>query len=198
MKTLMTFLMAAALIMTQTAWARAPELGVDVVKVKHKSGWTEVTMAIQNMGTRDLKFKCCQVFLENADGYSIQSLTPHEVRTQLHNRAKTAAVLGSIVGAGLGLGGAISGKKSLGYAALGVFGASAIAGTAGGAVADSQSRSLIIDNIMRNQVFPAGLKVAGVVYFPPRKKWPGSRKAQAVHLSYKRGSQQYRSSAPAN
>ncbi len=179
-----------------TAWADDGPISLNVVKLKNKGSWTEVMLAIANNGNKDLEFQCCTVYLENTDGYAVSSLNRGEVESQIHNKARTGALIGAIVGAGLGIGGAISGNEDLGWAALGVGGTSAIAGLAGSAGAEGAQRALIIDDIMRNQVFPSGLKVAGIVYFPPKKKWPGSQKAQAVHLTYTIGNHTYHASAP--
>lgn len=188
-------IVAVSLLVPGVSFAKDGELGLSVVKVKAKGSWTEVMIAVENHGSKDAEFQCCKVFLENTDGYAVPSLTKQEVQTQIHNKAKTAATIGTIVGLGLGLGGAISGHEELGYAGLGVAGGSVIAGVAGESSADGKQRSLVIDDIMRNQVFPAGLKVAGVVYFPPKKKWPGSQKAQAVHLTYNQNGKSHRVTA---
>ncbi len=179
-------------------WAKgAPgPLDLYVVKVKARGGWTEVTVAIENDGKTDARVQCCHVYLENTDGYAVLSLTRDEVRSQNVNRARTPAIIGGIIGAGLGLGGMISGKEELGYAAVGTLGSSAIAATVGEHVADKNSRNLVIDDLMRNYEFPSGLKVAGVVYFPPKKKWPGSQSAKAIHLTYKLNGKSYRVFAP--
>jgi len=188
-------IIAISLMIPGASFAKDGDLSISVVKVKTKGSWTEVMIAIENHGSKDAEFQCCKVFLENTDGYAVASLNREEVQTQIHNKAKTAATIGTILGIGLGLGGAISGHEELGYAGLGVAGGSVIAGVAGESSADGKQRSLIIDDIMRNQVFPAGLKVAGVVYFPPKKKWPGSKKAQAVHLTYNQRGKSYRATA---
>jgi hypothetical protein len=173
-----------------------PALQVYVIKVKPKMGWTEVTLAIENTGNTDADIQCCTTYLETDDGYAVASLTQAEVRTQNYNRARTPAIIGGIIGAGLGLGGAISGNRGVGYAGLGTLGASAITGTVGEAVSDKNGRNFIIDDIMRNYEFPSGLKVAGTAYFPPKKKWPGSSHARAFHLTYKLNGKSYRVTTP--
>jgi hypothetical protein len=188
----LTFLLLPALA---SAAGQGP-LSLDVVKVKSKGSWTEVQIAIQNNGDTDAEFQCCTVFLENTDGYAVASLTRGEVESQIHNKAKTGAIIGGIAAAGLGLGALISGNNNLGYAALGAGAGSAIAGEVGSASAEKTERDVIIDDVMRNRVFPSGLKVAGVAYFPPKKKWPGSKDAQEIHLTYKMGNKTYRTSAP--
>lgn len=185
-----------SLVFCRGVGAGEPALGLEVVKVKHRGGWAEVMIAIENRTGRDIEFQCCKAFLEDTDGYAIASLSNREVGSQIYNKARTPAIIGAILGGGLGLGGAISGKKELGYAALGVAGASAIAGVAGDASAEKRHRELVIDDIMRNQVFPAGLKVAGIVYFPPKKKWPGSKQGQAIHLTYTMNGRLHRVTAP--
>lgn len=75
-------------------------------------------------------------------------------------------------------------------------GPGAIAGTVGEAAAEGAQRSFVIDDIMRVRTFPAGLKVAGVAYFPPRKKWPDSKHLQAIHVTYKLHGQQHRVTVP--
>jgi hypothetical protein len=179
------------------AWAKpvSGPLSLDVVKVKAKGSWTEVQIAIRNNGNTDAPFSCCTVFLENTDGYSVASLNYGEVESQIHNKARTGSIIGEIIGAGLGIGGLASGNRALGYTGLGIAGGSAIAGVAGDSAAEKQGRDLVIDDIMRNQVFPSGLKVAGVAYFPPKKKWPGSQHAQRIHLTYKMGNKTYRTVA---
>lgn len=190
---------AAVMFVTQVAAAAAPleggPLTLNVVKVKTKGSWTEVMIAIENHGDTDAQLECCTVYLENTDGYAVASLNQGEVQSQIHNKAKTGAIVGGILGVGLALGGAFSGVDELGYAGLGVGAGSAIAGTVGAGSADKARRDLIIDDVMRNQTFPAGLKVAGVAYFPPKKKWPGSKKAEQLHLTYKMGKKTYRTSA---
>lgn len=186
---------ALLLLFSQTAVAAEGPLSLDVVKVKAKGSWTEVQIAIRNNGDTDTQLECCTVYLENSDGYAVTSLNQGEVRTQIHNKAKTGAIIGGIAALGLGLGGAISGHEELGYAALGVGAGSAIAGEVGSASAEKQGRELIIDDVMRNRIFPSGLKVAGVAYFPPKKKWPGSKKAEEIHLTYKMGKKTYQTSA---
>lgn len=172
------------------------QLGLTVIKVKQKGSWTEVTIAIENLGNSDATFRCCTTFLENTDGYAIASLDNSQVQTQIYNKARTPSIVGGILAGGLGLAGVISGKKELGYAGLGLGGASAIAHVVGGGSADKKHRELVIDDIMRNQVFPSGLKVAGVAYFPPKKKWPGSKKAEEIHLTYEYQGRLHRVSAP--
>lgn len=189
---MLTLIFLAAPILSSAA--EGP-LSLSVVKVKSKGGWTEVQIAIQNNGDTDTELQCCTVFLENTDGYAVASLTRGEVESQIHNKARTGAILGGIAAAGLGLGGLISGNENLGYAALGVGAGSAIAGEVGSASAEKQGRDLVIDDVMRNRVFPSGLKVAGVAYFPPKKKWPGSKNAQEIHLTYKMGKKTYKTSA---
>lgn len=189
-------LFTAILLSQSLLAAEGGPLTLDVVKVKAKGSWTEVMIAIQNHGDTDTELQCCTVYLENSDGYAVASLNQGEVRTQIHNKAKTGAIIGGIAALGLGLGGAISGHEELGYAALGVGAGSAIAGTVGDASAEKAGRELIIDDVMRNRVFPAGLKVAGIAYFPPKKKWPGSKNAEEMHLTYKMGKKTYTTSAP--
>ncbi len=171
-------------------------LQVEAIKLKSKGSWTELQLAIQNTGNTDAEFECCQIYIENKDQYAIQSLSRQEVKSQIYNKAKTGSILGGIAAVGLGLGGAISGHEELGYAALGVGGASLAANVVGDASAEKQGRNLIIDDIMRTTEFPAGLKIAGVSYFPPKKKWPGSRDIERVHLTYKYKGKTYRTSAP--
>lgn len=178
-------------------WAKGQgPLDVYVIKVKPKGSWTEVTIAIENDGKTDANIQCCTVYLETDAGYAVASLTQDEVRTQNYNKARTPAIIGGIIGAGLGFGGAISGKKELGYAALGTLGTSAIAGTVGQHVYDKNNRNFIIDDVMRNRELPSGLKVAGIAYFPPKKKWPGSQRAIAIHLTYKLNGRSYRTTTP--
>jgi len=171
-------------------------VGLSVIKMKTKGSWTEVTIAIENRTNRDLEFPCCNTYLETDNGFAVASLDRGEVQTQIHNKARTGAIIGEIIGVGLGIGGLASGHDELAYAGLGVGAGSAIAGTAGGAVAEGAERRIVIDDIMRNQIFPSGLKVAGVVYFPPKSKWPGSKHAQAVHLAYNLKGKSYKVSAP--
>lgn len=173
-------------------------LSLHVVKVKGNNSWTEVQIAVENRRDQDLNMKCCTAFLENQDGYSIASLNSDDIRAQNYNKARTPALIGGVIAAGLGIGGAMSNNKGLQYAALGTGAASAIGAIAGDSAANKRTRNLLIDDVMRNQLFPGGLKVAGVVYFPPQKKWPGSRKAQAVHISYNYGGRTYRASAKIN
>lgn len=175
----------------------APELEVEVLSVKYKGSWTQVGIAIKNLGTADAPISCCGAYIEDGDGYAIASLTRDELSQLIHNKAKNAAAIGAIIGLGLGIGGAVGGVDELVYSGIAVGGASGIGAVAGSAVAESQQRNLIIDDIMRNRTFPAGLKVAGNIFFPPKKRWPGkSRKAQAIHLTYQVNGAQYRIDAP--
>jgi hypothetical protein len=189
-------ILALFFLLVPAAAAADGPLSLDVVKLNSKGSWTEVQIAIQNNGDTDAELKCCTVFIENSEGYAVASLNPGEVRSQNYNKARTGATIGQIVGAGLGIGGLISGREELAYAGLGVAGGSTIAGVVGGASEDKRDRDLVIDDVMRNHVFPAGLKVAGVAYFPPKKKWPGSKNAEEIHLTYKMGNKTYRTSAP--
>ncbi|MBI4366602.1 MAG: hypothetical protein HY543_07275 [Deltaproteobacteria bacterium] len=186
-----------------SGWAKARARGgdanlqVEYVGMKAKGGWTAVVVAIQNTGTHDAEFACCEAYLENAAGYAIPALSGDEMAVLIHNRAKTAAAIGALIGAGLGIVGAVSGSVELIYAATGVGVASGIAGVAGQAAAEGEARHFVIDNVWRAKAFPAGLKVAGVIYFPPRKKWPNSKDPQALHLTYKLRDRTYRITAPA-
>jgi hypothetical protein len=139
---------------------------------------------LQNKGSSEAKFECCKAFLENDAGFSVASLTQGEVQSQVHNKAKTLATVGTIVGAGLGIAGAIDRSAELGYAAASVAGASTIAGAVAEASADKQHRNIVIDDVMRSQVYPPGIKVAGTMWFPPRKRWQGSKTPQAIIVVY--------------
>lgn len=171
-------------------------LGVEFVKMKAKGGWTTIVLALQNQGTADTDFECCQMYIENDAGYAVQALSRDEMQVLIHNRARTASIIGELVGAGLGIGGAIGGVDELVYAGVAVGLGSAIVGVAGDAAKEGQQRSLVIDDIMRNQNFPAGLKIAGVAYFPPKKKWPDSKVLQAIHVTYKLHGKQHRVTVP--
>lgn len=179
----------------QAASARAP-VDLDVVAVKAKGGWTAAVIALRNNGAKDARIECCTAYVENDAGYAVQSLTRSDLEILARNRAKTAATIGGIIGAGLGIGGAIGNVDELVYAGISVAGASAIAGVAGSAAHDNEVRNFVIDDMMRVRKLPAGLKVAGVVYFPPMKKWPGSKRAKAVHVTYRLNSREYRAMAP--
>lgn len=171
----------------------APALAVEVIKIKNKSSWTELTIAIQNLGTTDATISCCTAYLEDSNGYAIASLTRNDLLAIIHNKARTAATIGSMVGLGMGVGGAVGNINELEYAGIAVGGASVIGGVVGEAAAESQARNLIIDDIMRNKTFPAELKVAGKVFFPPRRKWPSdSRVATALHITYEINGKQYK------
>lgn len=181
----------------QPASLAPPSLEVEVISVKYKGSWTQVGIAIKNLGTADAPVSCCGAFIEDGDGYAVASLKRDEIAQLIHNKAKTAAAIGAIVGLGLGIGGAVGGVDELEYAGIALGGASGIGAVAGSAAAESQQRNLIVDDIMRNTTFPAGLKVAGFVFFPPKKKWPGkSREAKAIHLTYLVNGAQYSISAP--
>ncbi|MBI4237663.1 MAG: hypothetical protein HY696_04485 [Deltaproteobacteria bacterium] len=175
--------------------ARAP-VALDVVAIKAKGGWTAAVIALRNNGTTDARIECCTAYVENDAGYAVQSLTRGDLEILARNRAKTAATIGGIIGAGLGLGGAIGNVDELVYAGIAVAGTSAIAGVAGSAAHDNDVRNFVIDDMMRVHKLPAGLKVAGVVYFPPTKKWPGSKRAKAVHVTYRLNGKEYRTMAP--
>lgn len=179
------------LIVPFELWSADGPLGLSVVKVKNRGKWTEVEIAIENKTNKNLNLKCCTLFLENQGGYAIASLAADEVQSQIHNSAATVGTIGAIVGAGLGIAGAVSGKEELVYAGIATAGTGIIASTAGEAVTDKKRRDFIIDTIARTELFPAGLKVAGKVYFPPKRRWPGSNKAKALHLTYRVGGRDY-------
>ncbi|PIR21576.1 MAG: hypothetical protein COV45_02190 [Deltaproteobacteria bacterium CG11_big_fil_rev_8_21_14_0_20_47_16] len=159
-------------------------LSATFVDMKSKSSWVTVTIALENMGDAEATFECCKAFLENADGLSVASLTQDEVQRLVHNKAKTAALIGTIAGAGLGIAGAVDRSAELGYAAVSVAGASTIAGAVAEASADSQRRNIVIDDVMRAKIFYPGIKVAGSMWFPSKKHWHGSKKIQAIHVVY--------------
>ncbi|MBT3182182.1 MAG: hypothetical protein HN337_06730 [Deltaproteobacteria bacterium] len=173
-----------------------PQLSMEIIKAKSKGSWTEVFFAIKNDGIKSSDVNCCKAYLEDMDGFAIANLNRGELRSLIHNKARTAAIVGAIAGLGMGIGGAAGGVDELAYAGLATAGASGIAGAAGAAAADAQRRSVIIDDIMRNRTFPAGLKVAGAVYFPPKKKWPSSKVAKALHITYEVKGKEYTISAP--
>lgn len=175
--------------------AHAP-LQMEMIGMKNKAGWTAVVIALKNSGTRDSNLQCCTAFLETDAGYAVQSLNRDEIAAVNFNRAKTAATIGGIAGAALGIGGLAGHVDELAYAGLALGGASAIAGTVGSAKESGELRNLVIDDLMRVRQFPAGLKVAGTVYFPPQKKWPGSHTARTIHLTYRAGGQEYHVTAP--
>lgn len=174
----------------------APEFSFEVIKVKYKGGWTEAAVAIQNTGSSEATVTCCNFFLENDDGYSVQTLTRDEVLALIHNKAATASAIGALVGVGLGVGGAVGGIDELEYAGIAAGSASVIGGVVGEAAAEGSRRRVVVDNVMRVQKFPPGLKVAGILYFPPRKRWSGSHTAVAIHLVYEAGGTMQRATAP--
>lgn len=159
-------------------------LSASFIGMKSKGSWIAATIALENMGSKEATFECCQAFIENTDGISVASLSQGEVQQLVHNKAKTAAMIGAIAGAGLGIAGAIDRSPELGYAAASVAGASTIAGVAAEASVDAQRRNIVIDDIMRAQIFYPGIKIVGNVWFPSKKHWHGSKKAQAIHLVY--------------
>lgn len=198
-RTLVVLIVGGCLMMPSFAKAgrgATPPLTMDVVTMKAKGGWTAVVIALKNNGAGDAAIQCCTAYLETDAGFAVQSLTRQDLSELNYNRAKTTSTLGGIVAAGLGLGGAIGNVDELIYAGIALGGASAIAGVAGGAQRDAEARNVVIDDIQRVHKFPAGLKVAGVVYFPPKRKWPGSHRAAAVHVTYRVGAREYRVSAP--
>lgn len=164
--------------------ARNATLEVSFIGIKYKGSWTEVEIALENKGDVEATFGCCKAFIENEAGFSAASLTQGEVQSQVHNKAKTAALIGTIVGAGLGIAGAIDGSPELGYAAVSVAGAGTIAGAAAEYSADKSRRNIVIDDVMRAQVYYPGIKVAGKMWFPPKKRWQGSKKPAAIHVVY--------------
>lgn len=159
-------------------------LEVSFIGIKYKGSWAEAQIALENKGSAEASFECCKAFLENDAGFSVASLTQSEVQSQVYNKAKTLATVGTIVGAGLGIAGAISDSAELGYAAVSAAGASTIAGAVAEHSADSSRRNIVIDDVMRSQVFYPGIKVAGTMWFPPKKRWQGSKKPQAIHVIY--------------
>ncbi len=194
----LSLVVVAVLLVPALSYAKKsePKLSMEIIKAKSKGSWTEVFFAIQNHGVKNSDVRCCKAYLENMDGFAIANLNRGELQALIHNKAKTAAIVGGIAGLGMGIGGAAGGVDELAYAGLATAGASGIAAAAGAAAADSQRRNVIIDDIMRNRTFPAGLKVAGAVYFPPKKKWPSSKTAKALHVTYDVKGKEYTISAP--
>jgi hypothetical protein len=197
--------LALALIILGTLGAEAqarsykklpPPISVEVLKMKHHGGWTEVTVAIENKSDEVLSLECCTAYMENAAGYAVPSLTGQEIKRQVHNSAGAGATIGQIIGLGLGIGGLASGNDALAYTGLGVGTGSTIVSVAGEASANSRKRGIIMDDVMRNQTFPPRLKVAGVVYFPPKKKWPESKEAANLHMIYRADGDQQDISVP--
>lgn len=173
-------------------------LEVSFIGIKYKGSWTEVQIALENKGNAEAEFECCKAFLENDAGFSTASLTQGEIQTQVYNKAKTAALVGTIVGAGLGIAGAIDGSPELGYAAASVAGASVITGAVAEHSADKSRRNIVIDDVMRAQIYYPGIKVAGTMWFPPKKRWQGSKKPQAIHVVYNYNGQMQKVTVPIN
>lgn len=171
-------------------------LEVSFIGIKYKGSWAEAQIALENKGSAEASFECCKAFLENDAGFSVASLTQSEVQSQVYNKAKTLATVGTIVGAGLGIAGAISDSAELGYAAVSAAGASTIAGAVAEHSADSSRRNIVIDDVMRSQVFYPGIKVAGTMWFPPKKRWQGSKKPQAIHVIYNYNGQMQKVTVP--
>lgn len=171
-------------------------LEVSLIGIKYKGAWAEVQVALENKGSAAATFECCKAFLENDAGFSVASLTQGEVQSQVYNKAKTAALVGTIVGAGLGIAGAIDGSPELGYAAVSAAGASTIAGAVAEHAADKARRNIVIDDVMRAQIFYPGIKVAGTMWFPPKKRWQGSKKPQAIHVVYNYNGQMQKVTVP--
>ncbi len=171
-------------------------LEVSLIGIKYKGAWTEVQIALENKGSAEATFECCKAFLENEAGFSTASLTQGEVQSQVYNKAKTAALVGTIVGAGLGIAGAVSGSPELGYAGISAAGASTIAGAVAEHSADKTQRNIVIDDVMRAQVYYPGIKVAGTIWFPPKKRWQGSKKPQAIHVVYNYNGQMQKVTVP--
>lgn len=199
MKKILTLVMVMALALPTAAFAKGKykvrsaknaTLEVSFIAMKMKGSWTEVQIALQNNGSQNATFECCKAFLENDAGFSVASLTQGEVQSLVHNKAKTAALVGTIVGAGLGIAGAIDGSPELGYAATSVAGASVITGAVAEHSADTTRRNIVIDDVMRAQIYPPGIKVAGTMWFPPKKRWQGSKKPKAIHVVYAYNGQQ--------
>lgn len=193
MKKILAFALIAAIALPLPAMAKGKKhyksarnatLEVSFIGIKYKGSWTEVEIALENKGDAEATFGCCKAFIENDAGFSTASLTQGEVQSQVYNKAKTAALVGTIVGAGLGIAGAISGTPELGYAAIGVAGTSTIAGAVAEHSADKMQRNIVIDDVMRAQVYYPGIKVAGKMWFPPKKRWQGSKKPAAIHVVY--------------
>lgn len=205
MKKIMALLLVTALIIPLPALAKGKKrfnsasnasLEVSFIGIKYKGSWTEVQIALENKGNAEATFECCKAFLENDAGFSTASLTQGEVQSQVYNKAKTAALIGTIVGAGLGIAGAIDGSPELGYAAASVAGASVITGAVAEHSADKSRRNIVIDDVMRAQVFYPGIKVAGTMWFPPKKRWQGSKKLQAIHVVYNYNGQMQKVTVP--
>lgn len=173
-------------------------LEVSFISIKYKGSWAEAQIALENKGDAEATFECCKAFLENEAGFSTASLTQSEVQSQVYNKAKTLATVGTIVGAGLGIAGAISDSSELAYAGISAAGASTIAGAVAEHSADKQQRSIVIDDVMRAQVFYPGIKVAGTIWFPPKKRWQGSKKPQAIHVVYNYNGQMQKVTVPIN
>lgn len=189
--------MVALLVGLTVPVLAAGPLSIEYIGAKTGKGWTAVEVAIRNNTAKPIAVRCCEAFVENERGYAVASLTASDVSQLNYNKANTAAKLGGLLGAGLGLGGAIGGVDELVYAGVATGIASGAASVVGQAKADGNDRDLIIDDLQRVRKFPPGLKVAGVIYFPPTRKWPGSKAAKAVHLAYTYGGAEYKASASA-
>ncbi len=205
MKKILLLTMVAVLVLPATMSAKGKKhyksaanasLEVNLIGLKYKGSWTEVQIALENRGSAEATFECCKAFLENDAGFSVASLTQGEVQSQVYNKAKTLATVGTIVGAGLGIAGAIDHSAELGYAAASVAGASTIAGAVAGHAADKAGRNIIIDDVMRAQVYYPGIRVAGTMWFPPKKRWQGSKKPQAIHVVYNYNGQMQKVTVP--
>lgn len=205
MKKILALAIIAALALPLSAQAKGKKryksagnasLEVSLIGIKYKGSWTEVQLALENKGNAQAEFECCKAFLENDAGFSVASLTQGEIQSQVHNKAKTAALIGTVVGAGLGIAGAIDHSAELGYAAASVGGASVITGAVAEHSADKTRRNIVIDDVMRAQIFYPGIKVAGTMWFPPKKRWQGSKKPQALHVVYNYNGQMQKVTVP--
>lgn len=205
MKKNLMVLLVVTLVMPTSAFAKRPKksmnaadasLSVSVISIKYKGAWTEVQVALENKSSTEAMFECCKAFIQNTAGYSIASLTQNEMQVLVRNKVRTASIVGAVVGAGIGIAGAVSGNDDLVYAGTGVAGASTIAGAVGEAAADAQRRNVVIDDVMRAKVFYPGIKVAGAMWFPARKKWQGSKKAQAIDVIYTSNGQMQKVTVP--
>lgn len=200
-------IMLMMVVVPNAVWAKGKKqyksasnatLEVSFIGIKYKGSWAEAQIALENKGSAEATFECCKAFLENDAGFSVASLTQSEVQSQVYNKAKTLATVGTIIGAGLGIAGAIDRSAELGYAAASVAGASTIAGAVAEHSADSARRNIVIDDVMRAQVFYPGIKVAGTMWFPPKKRWQGSKKPQSIHVVYNYNGQMQKVTVPIN
>lgn len=184
MKKIKLIVTILSILISINAFAKEP-LQFSLLSLQKQGSWVKARFEVANTSGATLgKVNCCTIHLENKKGYSISTLSREELTGLISNKMKTAATIGTIVGVGLGIGGLASDNSDLLWASLGLELASMTAGALGEAAMDKQYKEIYYENIQALESLPRDLKTVVTVYFPPARKWQGSKTPKNIHLSY--------------